>query len=54
MLCKVRAESLMYKMGVRWVESRKSETNVDEYALNCMVLDFILNISIIRLWDDCA
>ena len=44
----------MYKMGVRWVESRKSETNVDEYAFNCMVLDFILNISIIRLWDDCA
>ena len=37
----------MYKMGVRWVESRKSETNIDEYALNCMVLDFIHNISII-------
>ena len=54
MLCKVRAESLMYKMGVRWVESRKSETNIDEYALNHMVLDHILNISIIGLWDDCA
>ena len=45
----MEVESSMYMMGLRWIESMESEINDGFFELNCMVLDHILNISIISL-----
>ena len=45
----MEVESSLYTMGLRWIESMESEINDGFYELNCMVLDHILNISIISL-----
>ena len=48
---KVEVESSMYTMGFRWIESTESRPNIDEYdEINCMVLNYTLNISIINLY----
>ena len=40
MLCKVRAESLMYKMGVRWMQYMESES-AGKHDANYLVLDHL-------------
>ena len=45
----MEVESSMYTMGLRWIESMESEINDGFYEINCMVLDHILNTSIISL-----
>ena len=48
-LCKVSVESWMYERGLRWIEYMESETDIDRYESNRMVLDYKLSISIISI-----
>ena len=48
-LGKVRVESWMYERGLRWIEYMESETDIDRYESNRMVLDYKHSISIISI-----